>query len=215
MARRPSHARNDLSGAVGRPKGGFIIWLSGADPAVLAKCPRERRKFTGIGGVVLTTSVMAALSSMFALRIGVRAPLLVAIGVGLLWGLAIMNLDRWLVTAATRRERWYQNLLAMLPRVLLALVIGAVISTPLVLWIFQREINTELDIIQQANLTQQEQRLSSDTRFQGLPALQKKVDELQAIVDGTAPPPSVADDPKVKQYQTQVRRPEYAVCASA
>jgi len=195
--------RGDSALAAGR-SGGLILWLSGADPHVLAKVPRERRKFSGIGGVVLTTAVMATLSATFALSSGVRVPLLLAIPLGVLWGLAIMNLDRWLVTAAVRRERWYQNLAVALPRLILALIIGAVISTPLVLWIFQREINTELDIIHQQKLDQQAQILNNDTRFKGMPALQDRVNKLQGIVDGTAAPESVEDDPTVKNLETQV-----------
>jgi hypothetical protein len=171
---------------------------------VLAKVPRERRKFTGIGGVVLTTAVMATLSAIFALHSGARVPLYLAIPGGVLWGLAIMNLDRWLVTAAARREKWHQNLWAALPRLILAIIIGAVISTPLVLWIFQHEINTELDVIHQQKLDQQAQILNSDARFKGIPDLQKEVNRLQGIVDGTAPATSYKDDPTVKQLQAQV-----------
>src|SRR4051794_38126764 len=113
----------------GRARGGLFIWLSGADREVLAKVPRERNKFTALGGVVLMTATMAAASFTFAMVIGVRAPIPVAVVIGLLWGLAIMNLDRWLVTATPRRDHWYQNLAATLPRVVLALIMGLVIST--------------------------------------------------------------------------------------
>lgn len=194
--------RNDPVRGAGK-SGGLVVWLSGADPHVLAKVPRERRKFSGLGGVVLTTAIMATLSAIFALSSGVRAPLFLAIPLGLLWGLAIMNLDRWLVTAAVRRDRWYQNLAVALPRLFLALIIGAVISTPLVLWIFQREINAELDVIHQQKLDQQAQILNNDARFKGIPALQARVAKLQGIVDGTAPPESVEDDPTVKQLKAQ------------
>ena len=87
------------AGSTAKARGGFLLWLSGADLATLEKCPSERGKFTGVGGVVLTTAVMAVVSCAFALYTGAHAPLPVAIGAALFWGLAIMNLDRWLVTA--------------------------------------------------------------------------------------------------------------------
>ncbi|MFI6227918.1 DUF4407 domain-containing protein [Micromonospora echinospora] len=167
-------------------RGGFIIWLSGADLATLQKCPSERGKFVGVGGVVLTTAVMAAVSFAFALHTGAHAPLPVAIGAALLWGLAIMNLDRWLVTATHRRERWYQNLVIALPRFVLAIIIGAVISTPLVLWIFQSEIETELKVLQARAHSDFQEQLNNDVRLKEIPELQASVTRLQAIADGTA-----------------------------
>lgn len=205
MAQRDPHASDergaDIPGSVGR--NGLLIRLSGADVDVLARTPRERRKFTALGGVVLTTATMAAASAAFALHVGARAPLVVAIPIGLLWGLAIMNLDRWLVAAGQRRDRWYQNLVVALPRLALALVIGAVISTPLVLWIFDREINAELDAIQQRRLSAHQEKLLTDARFERIPFLQEEVERLQKIVDGEVQIDSVTDDPTVKRLQKQ------------
>lgn len=187
-------------------KQGFLIWLSGADPDTLSRSPRERRKFSGLGGVVLTTSCMAAVSAAFALRNGVRAPLGAALVVALLWGVAIANLDRWLVAAATRRERWWQNLATLVPRFLLALVIGAVVSTPLVLWIFQSEIQAQLTVTQQAERNVFETNLRTDARFAAIPQLEKDVAALQKVAVGAAAGGSVADDPAVARAQADFDR---------
>jgi hypothetical protein len=187
-------------------KQGFLIWLSGADPDTLSRSPRERRKFSGLGGVVLTTSCMAAISAAFALHNGVRAPLWAAIVVALLWGLAIANLDRWLVAAATRRDRWWQNLATLVPRLLLALVIGAVVSTPLVLWIFQSEIQAQLTVTQQAERNAFETNLRGDARFAAIPQLEKDVAGLQKVAVGAAAGGSVADEPAVAQAQAEFDR---------
>src|SRR4051812_20664814 len=45
-----------------------LVALSGARPEVLRTCPTERGKFEGIGGAVLTTSVLAFVSMTFALN---------------------------------------------------------------------------------------------------------------------------------------------------
>jgi hypothetical protein len=176
--------------------GNPLLALSGADRSTLARCPSETNRLVGVGGVVLTTAVMAAASAMFALRAGLSAPWVAVVPVGLLWGLAILNLDRWLVAAARRRERWYQNLAIALPRLALALVIGAVVSTPLVLWIFEPEIRAELAASHQHRLDEHRRALDRDARFAGLVALEADVARLQAIADGTSTPP-VAEDPTV------------------
>jgi hypothetical protein len=190
-------------GRVPRPRrrNNLLLWLSGADLDTLSRTPREKRKFIGVGGIVLTTSALAAASFIFALNMGARAPLYLAIPAGLLWGLAIMNLDRWLVAATQRRPKWWQNLLTALPRVLMALVIGAVISTPLVLWLFQREIDAQLNVIHQRKLDQHQQALLQDTRFTVIPDLQKRIATNQAIADGKTE--NVESDPTVKDLQAQ------------
>lgn len=171
----------------GRAGGGLFVWLSGADADVLAKCPRERRKFVGVGGAVLTTATLGALSATFALASGVRAPLPIAVLIGIAWGLAILNLDRWLVGATQRRDRWYQNLALAVPRLLLALVIGAVVSTPLVLWIFQAEIQNELGLMQQTQLDEFQKKLATDERFKEIPKLRDEVRRLQGLATGATP----------------------------
>src|SRR5687768_9331685 len=179
------------------PRRGLLIWLSGADPDTLSRSPREKRKYSGLGGVVLTTACMAGLSAGFALHSGVRAPLVVAVVIALLWALAIANLDRWLVAAAGRRELWWQNLATLVPRVLLALVIGAVVSTPLVLWIFQREIQAQLTVTQQVERNTYEQKLRTDARFAVIPDLQAEVTRLQQVAAGSLVSDLVGKDPAV------------------
>ncbi|WP_432995243.1 DUF4407 domain-containing protein [Dactylosporangium sp. CA-233914] len=196
--------RNGTRNSQRRPKRrrrSFLLWLSGADLDTLSRAPRDRRKFIGVGGIVLTTAVLATISSSFALTMGARAPLYAAIPFGLLWGLAIMNLDRWLVTATQRRPKWWQNLLTALPRVVMALVIGAVISTPLVLWLFQPEIDAQLNTIHQRRLDQHQQNLLNDARFKEIPALQDRIAKNQAIADGKTS--TVEEDPAVKDLQAQ------------
>jgi hypothetical protein len=181
----PGNPPVDLDSAPASAKGGFLIWLSGADRDILAQCPREHGKFVGVGGAVLTTATLAWVSSAFALVVGVRVSPWLAVPIGLLWGLAIMNLDRWLVTATPRRETWGKNLVMVLPRFMLALIIGGVISTPLVLWIFQSEINAELNVLHEQKASAFETSLDTDDRYKVIPGLQQDVDRLQSIVDGT------------------------------
>lgn len=64
----------------------FFVWLSGADPDVLAHCERERRRFVAMGGTVLTTSVLAFLAATFTVHEFMYVPLGYALLAGVGWG---------------------------------------------------------------------------------------------------------------------------------
>ncbi len=155
---------------------------------------------------MLTTGAMAAVSATAALLLALQASVLVAAAIGLLWGLAILNLDRWLVSSHVRHDRWYQNLAPLVPRLILAIVIGTVVATPLVLQIFRTEIEAELQTMQRERLASHDKLLSGDPRYADIPRLQQEINDLQGIVDGTASPRTVEDDPTVArlraEYQT-------------
>jgi hypothetical protein len=68
------------------------------------------------------------------------------------------------------------------PRVGLALVLGVVISTPLTLQIFHKEIDTEIVALQAEQSDAYKKSLDSDARFAGLPDLRDRVAAEQAIV---------------------------------
>jgi hypothetical protein len=165
-------------GLAGRTQS-FLCWLSDADVRVLRHCPQEARKFTGLGGVVLTTAIMAVISATVTVNLGFAASLSIAIPVGIAWGLAVMNLDRWMVSVTQRRERWTANVGQALPRLILAVIIGAIISTPLVLWLFQREVNAQLAFMHENRIVSFHTDLFNDPQFRQIPDLQRRVDDLQ------------------------------------
>ncbi|MEU8232262.1 DUF4407 domain-containing protein [Actinoplanes sp. NPDC048967] len=161
-----------------------LIWLSGADPEILRSCPYgERVKYLGLGGAVLTTSMLGALSCGFALHMAMRLPLVVCVVLALAWGVAIMNLDRWLISGTQRRATIGQNLMLAAPRVLLGVLIGLVVSTPLTLRIFQDEINAELQVMQREAQDTFARKLATDERFARIPQLTESVAAMQADLD--------------------------------
>jgi hypothetical protein len=117
-----------------------MLWLSGVDRTVLSHCEGERSKFVAMGGTVLTTSVLAMLSATFTIHEFLHAPLFFAIALGIAWGFAIMNLDRWLLISIRRQDTARKTIAMATPRVFLALLIGAVIAHPLVLKAFDDEV---------------------------------------------------------------------------
>jgi hypothetical protein len=63
---------------------------------------------------------------------------------GLVWGLLIFNLDRFIVSTIRKRTAFWSEFLQASPRILLAVIIAIVISKPLEIKIFEKEINTVL-----------------------------------------------------------------------
>ncbi len=165
----------------GRMGDGLAV-LSGARPDVLEAVPGARAKFVALGGVLLSTGGLAVLSAAFAVHmaLGVWWPLALVIGVG--WGFVIVNLDRMLLVGMAHEPSVARNLVMAVPRVGLALVLGVVISTPLTLQIFHKEIDAQVVVLQAEASDAYQRSLDSDARFAGLPELRAQVAEEQAVV---------------------------------
>ena len=122
----------------------FFIFCSGADTDILDQCSAgENTKYAGIGATVFFTAVMAAIAASYALYT-VFDNLFTAIFFGLVWGLLIFNLDRFIVSTIKKRDSFFDELIQASPRILLAMIIAVVISKPLELKIFEKEINQVL-----------------------------------------------------------------------
>jgi hypothetical protein len=122
----------------------FFIFCSGADTAILDECsPGERTKFAGIGATVFFTAVMATIAAAFALYT-VFDNYFSAIFFGIIWGLLIFNLDRFIVSTIKKRTGFFDELIQASPRIFLAIIIAIVISKPLEMKIFEKEINQVL-----------------------------------------------------------------------
>ena len=122
----------------------FFIFCSGADTDILKTCSNgERNKYAGIGATVFFTAVMAFIASGYALYT-VFDNIYTSIFFGLIWGLLIFNLDRYIVSTIKKRDSFNNELLQAAPRIILALIIAIVISKPLEMKIFEKEINQVL-----------------------------------------------------------------------
>ena len=122
----------------------FFILCSGADKNLLEGCSEgEQTKFAGIGATVFFTAVMAFIASAYAL-FTVFDSIYPAIAFGVVWGLLIFNLDRFIVSTIRKRDSFSAEFLQATPRIILAVIIAIVISKPLEIKIFQKEIDTVL-----------------------------------------------------------------------
>ena len=122
----------------------FFVLCSGADRVLLDTCSEgEQNKYAGIGATVFFTAVMAFIAASYALYT-VFDTVWLAVPFGLVWGLLIFNLDRFIVSTIRKRDSFWKEMVQASPRILLAVIIAVVISKPLELKIFEKEINQVL-----------------------------------------------------------------------
>ncbi len=138
----------------------FFLFCSGVDYATLDKCPTDRNKYMGIGATVFFTGVLAFFSSGYALYT-VFESYWAAIAFGLVWGLMIFNLDRYIVLSMKSYGKWWRDWAVALPRMALAVLLALVISKPLEMKIFEKEIQAELVTMEQEVFKQQEDQLKA------------------------------------------------------
>jgi hypothetical protein len=125
----------------------FFWFCSGAHIGTLKKYPIEHNKYVGIGATIFFTALFASLSGGYAMYFvfsGSAFAVGFAILFGLLWGTAIFNMDRYIVSSINKQGSTNSQILQASPRILLAIMIGVVISRPLELKIFDKEIRQKL-----------------------------------------------------------------------
>jgi hypothetical protein len=158
----------------------FFWHCSGADLELLKKCPTESSKYVGIGATIFFTGLFAALSGAYALYT-VFDSILASVGFGLVWGLMIFNLDRYIVSSMRKEGKFAREFTLAIPRILLAVIISMVIAKPLEIKIFDKEIQPELIVMEQEAYARQEQQLRS--RFEPtLDSLKSAVQILKAEI---------------------------------
>lgn len=160
----------------------FFIICSGADTDILkGSSIGEQNKYAGIGATVFFTALMAFIASSYALYT-VFDNAFAAVGFGLVWGLLIFNLDRFIVSTIKKRNNIIDELIQASPRLLLAVIIAVVISKPLELKIFEKEINQVL-LEQKNELTLANKDQIALQYVPKTEALQQGIQTLQSEID--------------------------------
>ena len=138
----------------------FFCYCAGVSLTLLKRCPSETSKYVGIGATILFTGLLAFVSSSYALYFVFDYWLLPLI-IGIIWGLMIFNLDRYIVLSMRKSSDGHKELIQAIPRFILAILIAVVISKPLELKIFEKEISTELSLLKQELIAAQEKAILS------------------------------------------------------
>lgn len=162
-----------------------FFWIcAGADSSLLSSedCKTDRSKYVGIGALVLCVGVLAGLASSYAFYTVFDNPdssdddfssLQWAIGFGVFWGLMIFNLDRFLVSTLKKdppKDKWLEQIKAFVsmflfkaaPRLVLALVLALLISKPLEMRIFKKEIEAEVAVIKAEKINNSNQKVKTN-----------------------------------------------------
>jgi hypothetical protein len=165
----------------------FFWFCSGADISILRTwdCSTEHNTYAGIGTTIFLTAVLASLSGGYALWT-VFQSYPYAITFGILWGILIFNLDRYIVMSLHKSRGGFgafcRQVATASPRLLLALLIASVITVPLELKIFEREIIDQLERNHQRTLNEDIQ--SIDQKYSEIADLEKQNTTFTAAITG-------------------------------
>jgi hypothetical protein len=176
----------------------FLAGLAGARLDVLEKAPGDTTRYTAMGGVLISTALVAGISAYFALYsvLGLSWQVCAVAGVG--WAVIILNLDRMLVVSMGAGGSVKRSLGIAVPRLALAVVIGTVISTPLVLQIFDREITAEMTTMKAEAI--EKSKAALDKTYSNIQSLEDQERALLDVIEGRSVA-AVSDDSDVKAAQ--------------
>jgi len=163
---------------------GFFLFCSGTHIPMLNRAPVETNKYAGIGATIFFTGLLAAISGGYALWT-VFESVWAAVLFGFIWGLMIFNLDRYIVSSMKKRNGFWSEFKMALPRLILAILIAIVISKPLELQVFNKEIKARMAITEQQVYKAQEDQVK--TRYQArINELKTDIYKLNAAVQQQA-----------------------------
>jgi hypothetical protein len=95
-----------------------------------------------------------------------------------------VNLDRMLLVGMGHDASVARNVAMAVPRIALAVLLGTVISTPLTLQVFNKEIDATIVTLQAEAADRFTTELDADARYAQIPDLQQKIAEEQAVLAG-------------------------------
>jgi len=160
----------------------FFWMCSGADTDILKNSSKaEQTKYAGIGGTVFFTAVMAFIAVSYAL-FTVFGSYFSAIFFGMIWGLLIFNLDRFIVSTIKKSDNKWKEIWQATPRIILAIIIAVVISKPLEMKLFEKEINQVL-LEQKNDLTLANKAQIANQFTPEITTIQTEIDQLKQEID--------------------------------
>ena len=93
---------------------------------------------------------MAAISVAYAIYT-IFDDQIIALVTGIFWGMLIFFLDWYLIASLKKQNKPWKEFTMAFPRIMLAVFLAVVIARPLELKLFEKEINQEIEVMQQQN----------------------------------------------------------------
>jgi hypothetical protein len=153
----------------------FFLWSSGIHLEIIEEIPHEKSKYFGIGGTIVFTALMASLAGGYAFFTAFKSVSL-SVFFGIFWGSLIFNLDRYIVSSFGvgdgKKTISWQEIKEALPRLLMAVILGIVIATPLELKIFEKEIEVEIEKLKDKK---KQEQIAGDTTLNSQLSIQKQL----------------------------------------
>lgn len=132
-------ARNGRAAAVTRK----MRLITGVREQILDVIPAERTRYTALAAVMICTATFGGFSMFFALSEVMGGAEFWFVPLAMFWSLFVLCVDCWLVSSSAG-TRWRARASMLLPRLVVAVFIGAFIAEPLVLRVFQTAIVTQV-----------------------------------------------------------------------
>lgn len=146
----------------------FCWWSAGVVPSVLEKCPTNQSKYTAIGILMIFIGCLASISFAFFLSHTFAIPFILALLGGILWGILIFSLDRVVLTSFRKDET---SKISIIQRFVLTISLSLIISEPLLLHLFRKEIALQM--------AQTGQTISTNAREKATARFQAEKDSLE------------------------------------
>lgn len=164
----------------------FLWWCAGADLTTLKLTPTDHTRFTALGMMMMIVPCLACVSGTFFLTETLHLSPFAAAAGGCAWACIVFVLDRLILTF---HRKGRHEFLRAVPRLVLSVSLALLIGEPLLVKLFQAEINLELKQKGQTVVT--DARGKAEARFQTerktlLDAngdLQKRIDDLKQLRD--------------------------------
>ena len=180
------------------PKAGPImrfLWsAAGGDRYILERATySDQIKYMCLGGIVFATGAMAGLAGGYAFytifspkgevfdNIIDYPTVILSVIFGVIWGLMIFNIDRFIVTSTgkgdgTEKITW-DELKSAIPRIIMGTIIAITISKPIEIRMFQTEI--ENDLYKKQEKLKNEHAATTNENFRlRLEEVQKTLDDI-------------------------------------
>lgn len=137
----------------------FLWWLATVDPTVLKECGPEKERYRIIGVSVLVTWLFATLAWGYFFST-ITNDDMVIYPLALFFGFAILAIDRNLIAAMGKStQRNGNGFLPVVFRLALAVTIGLFLSQPIILMLFKKDINTQIELNKEKKLQTYRQKL--------------------------------------------------------
>ena len=133
----------------------MLWWFSTSISEIIKECKSDANRAKIIGLGVLFTFLYATIAWIYFWSISIASPW-IFVPLGLFMGFGILTIDRILISSIKSGKI---NLIPTIFRVLLAVALGTFIAQPIILWMFNDDLQGEIKILNDVKIEERNQSL--------------------------------------------------------